>query len=104
MIATVFIIFLGFATGAFLAFGKFWSMAEVQVPDVKDRPMALAKQIIETANLRVNVVEQFDTKVSAGQVISQSPEAGLTVKEQRVVTIYVNGWCPSHPGLYPRRL
>ena len=90
MIATVFIIFLGFATGAFLAFGKFWSMAEVQVPDVKDRPMALAKQIIETANLRVNVVEQFDTKVSAGQVISQSPEAGLTVKEQRVVTIYVS--------------
>ncbi len=90
MIATVFIVFLGFATGAFLAFGKFWSMAEVQVPDVKDRPMALAKQIIETANLRVSVVEQFDAKVSAGQVISQSPEAGATVKEQRVVTIYVS--------------
>ena len=52
--------------------------------------MALAKQIIETANLRVSVVEQFDAKVSAGQVISQSPEAGATVKEQRVVTIYVS--------------
>ena len=90
MIATVFIVFLGFAFGAFLAFGKFWSMAEVQVPDVKDRPMSLAKQIIETSNLRVNVIEQFDAKVSAGQVISQSPEAGSTVKEQRVVTIYVS--------------
>jgi serine/threonine-protein kinase len=90
MIATVLIVFLGFAIGAFLAFGKFWSMAEVQVPDVKDRPMSLAKQIIETSNLRVNVVEQFDAKISAGQVISQSPEAGSTVKEQRVVTIYVS--------------
>lgn len=90
MLATVSIVFLGFAIGAFLAFGKFWSMAEVQVPDVKDRPMALAKQIIETSNLRVSVIEQFDAKVPAGQVISQSPEAGSTVKEQRVVTIYVS--------------
>ncbi|MBQ8699797.1 MAG: Stk1 family PASTA domain-containing Ser/Thr kinase, partial [Schwartzia sp.] len=88
--AATLIIFLGFATGAFLAFGKFWSMAEVQVPDVKDRPMALAKQLIETANLRVNVVEQYDAEVSAGQVISQSPDAGATVKEQRVVTLYVS--------------
>ena len=90
MLATVSIVFLGFAIGAFLAFGKFWSMAEVQVPDVKDRPMALAKQIIETSNLRVSVIEQFDAKVPAGQVISQSPEAGSTVKEQRVVAIYVS--------------
>ena len=90
MVASIAIVFLGFTVGAFLAFGKFWSMAEVQVPDVKERPMALAKQIIETSKLRVNVVEQFDAKVSAGQVISQSPEAGSTVKEQRVVTIYVS--------------
>lgn len=86
----MFLIFLGFTTGAFFAFGKFWSMSEVQVPDVKARPMVLAKQLIETANLRVNVVEQYDTEVSAGQVISQTPEAGTTVKEQRVVTIYVS--------------
>ncbi len=90
MTAAVIIVFLGFAVGAFLAFGKFWSMAEVQVPNVTDRPMTLAKQLLETANLRVDVVEQFDAKISAGHVISQSPEAGTTVKEQRVVTIYVS--------------
>ncbi len=90
IVAATIIVFLGFAVGAFLAFGKFWSMAEVQVPDVKARPMALAKQLIETANLRVKVVEQFDAEVAAGQVISQTPDAGTTVKEQRVVTIYVS--------------
>ena len=90
MAAAIFLIFLGFTVGAFLAFGKFWSMAEVQVPDVKERPMALAKELLETSKLRVSIVEQYDAKVSAGQVISQSPDAGTMVKEQRVVTIYVS--------------
>ncbi len=90
MAAATIIVFLGFTAGAFLAFGKFWSMAEVQVPDVKARPMALAKQLLETSNLRVNVVEEFNAEVAAGQVISQSPDAGATVKEQRVITIYVS--------------
>ena len=90
LIAAVFVVFLGFAVGAFFAFGKFWSMAEVQVPDVKAKPMTLAKQLLETSNLRVNIVEQFDATVTAGQVISQSPEAGATVKEQRIITIYVS--------------
>lgn len=90
MAAAVFLIFIGFTVGAFLAFGKFWSMAEVQVPDVKDRPMALAKQLLETSKLRVSVIEQYDAKVAAGQVISQSPDAGTMVKEQRVVTLYVS--------------
>lgn len=90
MAAMTIIVFLGFTAGAFLAFGKFWSMAEVQVPDVKARPMALAKQLLETAKLRVNVVEEFNAEVPAGQVISQSPDAGATVKEQRVITIYVS--------------
>ncbi len=90
VIAAIVLIFLGCTAGAFLAFGKFWSMAEVQVPDVKSRPMALAKQLLETSNLRVHIVEQYDSQISAGQVISQSPEAGATVKEQRVITIYVS--------------
>ena len=60
------------------------------MPDVKAKPMTLAKQLLETSNLRVNIVEQFDATVTAGQVISQSPEAGATVKEQRIITIYVS--------------
>ena len=90
LIAAAVVVFLGFAVGAFFAFGKFWSMAEVQVPDVKAKPMTLAKQLLETSNLRVHIVEQFDATVTAGQVISQSPEAGAIVKEQRIITIYVS--------------
>ena len=86
----VFVVFLGFAAGAFFAFGKFWSMAEVQVPDVKDRQIDLAKEILESSNLRVSVVEQYDAKVAPGKVVSQSPEAGSAVKEQRIVTLYVS--------------
>ncbi len=84
------VLFLGFALGAFLSFGKFWSTSEIDVPDVTGRQMALAKQLLETQNLRVKVIETFDSKVAAGQVASQSPAAGSRVKEQRVVTIYVS--------------
>lgn len=88
--AAALIVFLGFSAGAFLAFGKFWSTAEVQVPDVKGRPMALAKELVEAARLRVQIDEQFDDKTPAGQVIAQSPEGGATVKEQRVVRLSVS--------------
>ena len=84
------VLFVAFAAGAFLAFGKFWSSADVEVPDVKGKPMALAKQVLETANLRVKVAEQFDERVPAGQVISQTPEAGAMVKEKRVINLSVS--------------
>ncbi|SHE79505.1 Stk1 family PASTA domain-containing Ser/Thr kinase [Schwartzia succinivorans] len=84
------VLVLGFAIGAFLSFGKFWSSAEITVPDVTGRPVALAKQLLEAQNLRVNIAETYDANVPAGQVAKQSPEAGSVVKEQRVITIYVS--------------
>lgn len=90
ILGIVFVLLAGFATGAFLSFGKFWSAAEVEVPDVVGRQMALATQLLEARNLRVNVAETYDEKVPPGQVISQSPEAGSSVKEERMVTIHVS--------------
>lgn len=84
------ILVLGFCVGSFMAFGKFWSSEEVVVPDVVGKQMALAKQTLETQKLRVNVAETYDASVPAGYVVSQSPEAGSKVKEQRMVTIYVS--------------
>ncbi|WP_462332882.1 Stk1 family PASTA domain-containing Ser/Thr kinase [Schwartzia sp. (in: firmicutes)] len=84
------VLIMGFALGAFLSFGKFWSSAEISVPDVTGRPVALAKQLLEAQNLRVNIAETYDANVPAGQVAKQSPEAGAVVKEQRVITIYVS--------------
>ena len=52
--------------------------------------MTLARQILEDKKLRVNVVETFDASVPAGTVVSQDPEGGAKVKEERLVTIHVS--------------
>ena len=86
----VMVLLMGFFAGAFMSFGKFWSTAEVTVPDVKGKPMALARQVLEDQKLRVNVAEVYDATVPPGTVVSQDPEAGTKVKEERMVTINVS--------------
>lgn len=81
---------MGFFVGSFLSFGKFWSSAEINVPDVVGKSSVVAQQILEDKNLRVKIVEANDDSVPAGQVVSQYPEAGAKVKEQRLVTITVS--------------
>ena len=86
----VFILLLGFFTGFFLSFGKFWSSVEITVPDVTGKQLTLARQILEDQHLRVTVAETYDASVPVGVVVSQTPEAGSTVKEERTITIYVS--------------
>ena len=89
-IGLVLILLLGFFTGFFLSFGKFWSSVEITVPDVTGKQMTLARQILEDQHLRVTVAETYDASVPVGVVVSQTPEAGTTVKEERAITIYVS--------------
>ena len=84
------ILLMGFFVGSFLSFGKFWSSAEINVPDVVGKSSVVAQQILKDKNLRVKIVEANDDSVPAGQVVSQYPEAGAKVKEQRLVTITVS--------------
>ena len=86
----VLILLIGFFTGFFLSFGKFWSSVEITVPDVTGKQLTLARQILEDQHLRVTVAETYDASVPVGVVVSQSPEAGATVKEERTITIYVS--------------
>ena len=86
----VLVLAVGFCVGAFLSFGKFWNKSEVVVPDVVGKQMTLARQILEDSRLRVNVAETFNGEVPAGQVVSQTPEGNATVREERLVTIYVS--------------
>lgn len=86
----VMVLLMGFGVGTFMAFGKFWSSEEVPVPDVKGKQLALARQILEDGKLRVNVAETYDATVPAGQVVSQDPDPGRSVKADRLVTIYVS--------------
>ena len=84
------ILLLGFFTGFFLSFGKFWSSVEITVPDVTGKQMTLACQTLEDQHLRVTVAETYDASVPVGVVVSQTPEAGTMVKEERAITIYVS--------------
>lgn len=86
----VMLLLIGFGTGAFLAYGKFWSNSEVTVPSVVGKPVDAARNALLNLNLRVSVSESYDPKVPAGQVISQYPEAGTVVKEQRMVTLLIS--------------
>ena len=90
--ATGLIVFLlvGFGIGSFLAFGNFFNQEEVTVPDVTGKQLALARQLLEDGNLRVNVAETYNGTVPPGQVVSQDPESGKTVRSARLVTIYVS--------------
>ncbi len=81
---------LGFAGGAFLSYGKFWSSREVTVPDVVGKQVDIARNILLNQNLRVTLSESYDEKVPAGHVVSQYPEAGSVVKEQRAVTVIIS--------------
>ncbi|MBO6303533.1 MAG: Stk1 family PASTA domain-containing Ser/Thr kinase [Selenomonadaceae bacterium] len=86
----IIILALGFLIGAVISVGKFGGGEEVSVPNVVGKQMNLARQVLEDAHLRVNVAETYDASVPAGEVVSQSPEAGAKVKSDRFVSIYVS--------------
>lgn len=90
VLALLALLIIGFAVGSFLAFGKFWSSSEVTVPNVVGKQVEAAKSILIAKNLRVSVSETFSESVPPGFIISQYPEAGSVVKEQRMVTLVVS--------------
>lgn len=81
---------MSIAMGTFLVFGKFWSPNEVIVPNVVGKQVDIATHILTGQNLRVSVSESYNDKVPAGYIISQYPEPGSTVKEQRTITLVVS--------------
>lgn len=84
------ILAVGFGLGAFLSFGKFWTTNEITVPNVVGKHVDSARNILTEKNLRVTQTEAFSDKVPSGYVISQNPEAGSTVKEQRTISLVVS--------------
>lgn len=69
----------------------FFTVEDVEVPNVVNRDADEAKEILEEAGLKVNVLSEiYDLEVPEGHVISQNPEAGEKVKKNRVVTLEVS--------------
>ena len=75
---------------AFLSFGNFWSNSTVDVRNVVGKQLSVATRLLEERHLRVSSSEVTNSDVPAGQVISQSPEPGESVKEQRLVHLVVS--------------
>ncbi|MBC8016747.1 MAG: Stk1 family PASTA domain-containing Ser/Thr kinase [Sporomusaceae bacterium] len=84
------LLFLSVTVGAFLSFGKFWSNNEVAVSDVVGKQIEVARNILSNQNLRVSESEIFSDKVPVGSVVSQYPEAGSVVKEQRTIVLVIS--------------
>jgi len=84
------LLLVGFMIGAFFSFGKFWSNNEVAVNNVVGQQIDVARNILSNQNLRVSESEAFSDKVPAGYVVSQYPEAGVVVKEQRMIVLVIS--------------
>lgn len=80
----------GFFAGTYIMLGKFWVVAEVNVPNVVGKQVAEAKKIIEGEKLRVTVKKVFNADKKPGEVLFQEPEAGRRVKEDRNIVITVS--------------
>lgn len=65
-------------------------IAKVVVPSVIGRSKKNAIVILGTKSLKGSVIEQFDDDIDKGLVISQSPSAGVEVKKNSTITIYVS--------------
>ncbi len=62
----------------------------VTVPNVVGLSQADATTQIESAGLKVRVTEEYDDNAPAGQVTEQSPDGGVTVDSNTVITITVS--------------
>ncbi len=90
VIGLIMLLGIGFMLGAFFTFGKFWSMKEVTVPNVIGKHINVASSMMEAQRLKVSISESYNDKVAVGLVVSQYPEPGSIVKEERIVKLIVS--------------
>ena len=71
---------------------------EVEVPSISGRPLGEATEILERVHLKREVMgERFDPEIPRGVVISQHPQPGRTIKEERKVQIILSLGTKTHP-------
>ncbi len=65
---------------------------EVQVPNVINKTEEEAKASIEGASLTMNIVgQQYDDKIEAGRVLTQTPAGGALLAKEGMVEILMSG-------------
>lgn len=63
---------------------------QVKVPDVEDKTLEEAKNLLKKAKLKVDSTSVYSDSVAEGKVISQSIKAGKTVDKNKTVTLTVS--------------
>ncbi len=84
------LLFVACFAWAFFSFGNFWSSENVYVPNVVGKPVEAAQSALQKMNLKVSIDEIASDDVPAGEVISQTPNAGSSVKTQRIIHLTVS--------------
>lgn len=86
--AIILLLLVGSAVASFLAFGRFWSLQEVVVPNVIGQSVSIAQEKLADVGLKINISGySFSTKVPPNHVLTQSPEAGSSVKQSRTINL-----------------
>lgn len=62
----------------------------ITVPNVVGKSSSAAQSVLTSAGLKSNIIENYDTKIEKGYVISQTPSAGTQQTESAVITLYVS--------------
>lgn len=91
IVAAVLLLLIGgFFAGTYMMLGKFWVVAEVDVPNVVGKQIDDAKKMLEGEKLRVTVKNVFNIDKKPGEVLFQEPEAGRRVKQDRSIVLTVS--------------
>lgn len=84
------LLFISCFLWAFFSFGNFWSTSNVTVPMLVGEPVEVAQKTLKEMNLKFSIDEIASDDIPAGQVISQTPVGGASVKEQRIIHLTVS--------------
>lgn len=84
------VLFLICFVWAFFSFGNFWSAENINLPSVVGKPVEVAQKTLKDVNLKVSIDEIASDNIPAGQVISQTPAPGSSVKAQRIIHLTVS--------------
>lgn len=78
--------------GIGLGFRNYFGVGQAQVPNLVGRTVFEAGVVVEDAKLGLdpNVTEEFDEKIGPGKITDQEPDAGTSVKEGRIIKIWVS--------------
>lgn len=76
-----------------------YSKASIVVPDLKDKSIVEAEEILTELNLTYGLSEEYDPLIKPGRISSQKPGANSKVKEGRKIRLVISKG--AEPGVVP---